>query len=378
MNRIGVGFVGAGWMGSVQLRRLSERPDVCIVGLFEPNVERGVGVLTELGLPAELLVRDYQQLVENPDVEAIWLVSPNSHHGPQAVAAMKAGKHVFCEKPPATTFTDFAREVELERANSHLITFVDYILYFDPMEQKLRRMAAEGEFGRLTQVQINYRHPINISGDKRWKLSRSIMGDAIGMGINHGVSVLVHLLAHQTAPVGVYATSLPAQVRSFEADPIWNIQIRFEDGACGLCLGNIDSGNGYDAYHNVRGTNGGFVFDSQTDQPRKVRYYSPATGDRWVYPLDAPRCRSEGFGQLTWPENITTPDSGNVVEHQTTQCVAHFLECVHAGRPSPLSFANSAIIGEIGWAAQMSAATRKEIPLPLDVDAAREFFTARG
>ena len=56
-----------------------------------------------------------------------------------------------------------------------------------------------------------------------------------------------------------------AQVRDFEPPPIWNILVRFDNGATGFCFGNIDSGNGYDAYHNLFGTKGAFIFDSQID-----------------------------------------------------------------------------------------------------------------
>jgi predicted dehydrogenase len=303
-------------------------------------------------------------------------VSPNSFHGPQAVAALEAGKNVFCEKPAATKFADYVRQIELEKRTG-LKTFVDYILNFDTMERDLRKMIADGAFGDITQVQVNYRHPVNIAGDKVWKLSKEIMGDAIGMGINHAISVMVLMMESQGKPCGVFATSQEARVRGFEADPIWNIMVKFTNGATGFCFGNIDSANGYDAYHNIFGTKGAFVFDSQLDRPQKIRLWSEKlTNGKWIYPLDAARCEREGAANLAWPENTTTPDSGNVVEHQTGECVGHFIECVKNNVASPLSFANSQIIAEIGWAAQMSAKLGKEIPLPLNIAEAKKFFEA--
>lgn len=375
MEKIKVGFVGAGWMGSCQMQRLSERDDTEIVALFEKNVERGQEVLTTLGLSPDILVDDYDKIVSNPDIDAVWIVSPNSFHGPQSIAAMKAGKHVFCEKPAATTFDAFCQQIELERANPELKTFVDYILNFDTMERQLKEMVAEGEFGQISQIQVNYRHPVNITGDKVWKLDKSIMGDAIGMGINHSVSVLVNLMSPQAKPAAVYATSMPAKVRGFEADPIWNILIKFDNGATGFCFGNIDNGNGYDAYHNLFGTEGGFIFESQIDRPHKVRYWSEKTTEgKWVWPLNPGKCKEEGFEKFVWPEETTTPDSGDVIEHQTGECVSHFIDCIKNNVKSPLSFVNSQTVSEIGWAAQMSAALNKEIKLPLDWDQAKSFF----
>lgn len=373
-----VGFVGAGWMGSVQMKRIVEHPDAEIVALFEKNAQRGQEVLESLGLSKDLLVDDFDKIINNPEVDAVWLVSPNSFHGPQSIAAMQAGKHVFCEKPCATKFDDFCKQIQLAQDKPELKTFVDYLINFDTMENKLRKMIADGDFGKITQIQINYRHPVNIVGDKVWKLSREIMGDAIGMGIIHSLSTMVTLMSSQAKPVGVYATNLEAQVRGFEAEPIYNILIKFDNGATGFCFGNIDSSNGYDAYHNISGTKGGFIFDSQTDRTHKVRYWSEKiSGGKWVWPLDSDKCKAEGFDSLCWPEDTTTPDSGDVVEHQTDRCVAHFIECINENKRSFLDFENSAIVAEIGWAAQISAATGKEVALPLNKTEAKKFFDAQ-
>ncbi|MDO8586060.1 MAG: Gfo/Idh/MocA family oxidoreductase [Armatimonadota bacterium] len=375
MQNLQAGLVGAGWMGGTLLKRLAERSDVDVLALCEPNGDRGGEALGCAGLPVSLLTGNYDDIISNPDIDAVWIASPNSAHAPQALQAMRAGKHVFCEKPCATKFSDFRALIEAERANPDLITYVDFILYFDSMESRLRQMVSDGVFGTVAQVQVNYRHPINIAGDKVWKLSKETMGDAIAMGINHALSVMIYLMRSQTGPVGVLATSRPAQIRQFEEDPIWNILVKFDNGGAGFCFGNIENSNGYDAYHNVLGSEGGFVFDSQLERTHKVRYWSAReTAGKWVYPLDPDRCAREGRRDFAWPPDTTTPDSGDVVNHQTSECVGHFIECVKSGTKSPLSFTNSAILSEIGWAARMSAATGKQIPLPLDYSAAAEFF----
>ena len=64
MAKIKVGFVGAGWMGSVQMQRITERDDAEIVALSEKNQERGKEILKGLGLSEDLLVDDYQQIVD--------------------------------------------------------------------------------------------------------------------------------------------------------------------------------------------------------------------------------------------------------------------------------------------------------------------------
>ncbi|MFT4640097.1 MAG: putative dehydrogenase [Verrucomicrobiales bacterium] len=367
-----IGFVGAGWMGATLMQRILEHPDATVVALHQRSRDKANAALQQAGLPDSFYCEDYAAMLANPEVDAVFLCSPNSSHGPQSIAALKAGKHVFCEKPCATTFADFEQQVELATAHPELITYVNYLMNFDSMEHRLLNMVKRGDFGTITQIQVNYRHPINIAEDKAWKLSQEIMGDAIGMGIIHALSVMLNIMAAQDAhPVRVYATSCDVKTRPFEPDAIYNIQIQFSNGATGFCFGNVDQANGYDAYHNLHGTEGGFIFDSYLERPSKVRMWSESqTNRQWVRPLDPDSCPPE----YLWPEETTTPDSGDVMQHQTGSCVNHFIDCVRDGKQSFLSFEASSPTAALGWAILLSVAKGSPIDLPLDHEQARQHF----
>lgn len=369
-----VGFVGAGWMGATLMQRVIEHPDAAVVALHQRSRDKALAALNQAHLPDSYYCPDYAQMLANPEVNTVFLCSPNSSHAPQSIAALEAGKHVFCEKPCATTFAGFERQLELASAHPELITYVNYLMNFDTMEQRLREMVRRGDFGTITQIQVNYRHPINIADDKAWKLSREIMGDAVGMGIIHALSVMLNIMAAQDAhPTRVYATSCPIKTRPFEADAIYNIQIQFSNGATGFCFGNVDQANGYDAYHHLHGTKGGFIFDSYLERSHKVRLWSESeTKRQWVRPLDPDTCPKD----LLWPEDTTTPDSGDVMQHQTGSCVSHFIDCVRQGQQSFLSFQSSVPTAELGWAVLLSAETGDPIDLPLDRERARRHFAS--
>ena len=376
-GEIKVGFAGVGWMGEQLLRRLCEHPAVEVRAVFDVNRQRTTDLLHQIGLRPDVLVDRFEAMVSNPDINAIFVVSPNTFHGAQSIAAMKAGKHVFCEKPAATAFADFVRQVELDESAPKLATMVDYILLFDPMENRLHEMIKGGAFGDITQIQINYRHPVNIAGDKTWKLRRAIVGDGIGMGPVHAIfAILWHL--EGTKIRSVYATCMDAKVRGFEVPPVWNILIEFENGATGVIQGNIDNGNRYDAYHNIYGTKGGFVFDSQTEQEVKVKFWSQArTEGKWVFPLSRAIAQRDGTEAHLWPADLRMPDSGDVIHHQTKECVAHFIDSALSGKKSPLSFSRSAAVAEVAFAAMMAAESKCAVPLPLDRKKAAKFFTGR-
>ncbi len=255
MSEIRIGFAGVGRMGEQLFDRIMHNPNAKIIALHEKNIERAKEILSRYSLSEKLLVKNYDDLLKNPEINAVVLATPNTFHGPQSIAALEAGRHIFCEKPAATRFEDFLRQVELDNANPGLTTFIDYILYFDEMKNLLHQMVKRGAFGEIVRIQVNYRHPVNIKGDKVWKLKKEIVGDGIGMGPIHAIFVtLWHM--EQDEPVAVHAAAMGAKVRPFEVAPIWNIMIEFKSGAVGFIQGNIDSGNRYDAYHNLWGNEG--------------------------------------------------------------------------------------------------------------------------
>ncbi len=369
-----VGVSGAGWMGAVLLRRFAERRDTRIAGVFAPDAARAREALAAAGAADAAIVSDYDALLRLPGLDAVCIASPNAHHGPQSLAALEAGLHVFCEKPCATRYDEYRRQIAWAAAHPRQVTLTDYIFYFDTFEDRLRRMIADGSFGEVSQIQVNYRHPVNIAGNKVWKLDPARMGDAVGMAIVHALSVMVFAMAPQGRPVSVFASNSARSTRGFGAPPVWSIHIGFSNGAAGFCFGNIDHGRGYDAYHHVHGTKGGLIFDSLADRPAKVKFSSEQTGGDWVYPLDPDRCAREGRAALAWPADMTTPDSGDVVNHQTAAVVDHFVSCIRDGRRSPLGFDQAEPIAELGWAAQISAAEGRAVPLPLDPAEAGAFF----
>jgi len=367
---LGIGLAGPGWIGSVQLRKLAARPDVHIAAVHSPHADRTMELLDELRIDRGRYQPDYAAMLAQDDVDAIWIASPNVHHGAQSIAALQAGKHVFCEKPATTTYAEHVKLQQLALACPQRRTFVDYVLYFNPLERRLREMISAGLLGTLSQVQVNYRHPINISDRKAWKLKKSVMGDAISMGINHALSVMYWIFqANGQYPTSVFATAEESLVRPFEPEPIWNIFVTFSGGGTGFCFGNIDFNNGYDAYHNVSGTEGAFVFDPVQAPPHKVRYWSKQrAGGQWLWPLDPVTCAQADLEEFAWKEGCTTPDSGDVLDHGLDDAIESFIESIHNDEESALSFIRTAAIADIGWAAQISALTGERVDLPLNAD----------
>jgi len=362
-KRIRVGVSGAGWMGEQFIRRLASHADAEIAAVYDPDREAASAVLQRAGISRDCLVADYRRIMSDKAVDAVMIVSPNTYHAEQSLQAMDAGKHVFCEKPNSTSWRDHLRMVQADRENPGLTTVTNYTLFFNPMEQRVKQMVEQGVFGRIIQAQVNYRHAVNIEGGKAWKLERRFVGDALGMGITHAVFLLCYFLMPDR-PVSVFAVSQPSTMKRFQVDPIWSLHICFESGATGTVLGDIENGNSYDVYQNLYGTRGGFVFDSQPNDRPAARYWCEQSGRKWVFPLEDPGPADSDSGARNWPQGLSLPTSGNVVDHCTAESLEYFLDHVKTGTKTRLGFEAMRIVQDINFAAQASARKRAPVSVP--------------
>jgi predicted dehydrogenase len=357
MRKVRIALSGPGWIGEQLLHAIHRHPGAEVAGVSGPDETSARAAMARVGLDPSLYHRDFTGILADPRVEAVVLSGPNSSHAPQAIAALAAGKHVLSEKPNAVSRAEHQALVAAAQAAPHLVTMTDYIFHFDGMMERLCLLAERGAFGRLLQVQCNYRSPVNVSGNRAWKLRKDQVGDAIGMAITHALFSLLRI-AGRARPVEVMGISHPGATGLWEVPPVWNMLVRFDDGCCGVVLGDIETQNGYDVGMQVHGSAGAFVFDSQAARERCVRYRCPDTGGSWVHPMD-PTCDPA----VRWPEGITTPISGNVIDRAVSACIDHFIGCLHSGRQSPLAFAAIRTVQDLSFAAQESAAIGRPVAL---------------
>src|SRR5262245_16729525 len=105
MSPLKVGLIGCGHIAqSTHLHVLTRLPDVDLVALAEVDATRRYEASRRA--PAAIAVADYQELLALPDVEAVVICLPNALHADAAIAALEARKHVYLEKPLATTLAE--------------------------------------------------------------------------------------------------------------------------------------------------------------------------------------------------------------------------------------------------------------------------------
>ncbi|MGB9618910.1 MAG: Gfo/Idh/MocA family oxidoreductase, partial [Armatimonadota bacterium] len=101
-DRINIGFVGVGGMGSGHVnmvKQLSQDQNVQIVAVCDVWEKRRQENKDRAGLSDSQVYSDYRKLLENKDIDLVVIATPDHWHAPIAIAAMEAGKHVYVEKP---------------------------------------------------------------------------------------------------------------------------------------------------------------------------------------------------------------------------------------------------------------------------------------
>jgi len=152
MNNIGVALTGTGFMGPAHteaLRRLGIR----VVGVLGSSLEKSHAFAERLGIPKAYV--NFDDILADPEVQAVHLTTPNRWHFETAKAALLAGKHVLCEKPLAMNSAESAELVAVAQS-AKLAAGVNYNYRFYPICLDARERVRRGDLGQVYAITGGY------------------------------------------------------------------------------------------------------------------------------------------------------------------------------------------------------------------------------
>lgn len=152
---IGVGLVGFGYWGPNLARNFSVQSGCRLVAICEQIPQRAESARRLY--PSALVTSDYDEMLRHPDIQAILIATPVSHHYPLAKSALLAGKDVLVEKPFTQTYEQAQELCELGEKLGRVIA-VDHTFLFTGAVQKVKELVDGGELGELVyfdSVRIN-------------------------------------------------------------------------------------------------------------------------------------------------------------------------------------------------------------------------------
>ncbi len=158
-----VGIVGLGRLGRRHAENLAFRvAGARLVAAASPiEAERAWAAAS---LNGATTYASLDELLAHPGLDAVWLVTPTSLHADHVIAAIAAGKHVFCEKPLALDLGDCDRAVAAAAAHPRQVVMVGFMRRFDPAYAEAKRRIDAGELGKVFAVRCVSEDPVDPDG----------------------------------------------------------------------------------------------------------------------------------------------------------------------------------------------------------------------
>ena len=191
------------------------------------NLDRAKKVGEEVG--AEIVTLNYRDLIDNPEIEAVSIVTPTYLHAKMTIEAAEAGKHILCEKPMAITVKDCEAMISAAKKAGVLLA-VGFNYRFRRVFQRMRNILESQEIGRIVQAFVLRLHPNPYPLHVPWRTKRSTMGGLVLSMDCHDIDMLRWLIGE--------VNSVKAEMKRLVYDAIdyedngWLI-LNFKNGAIG-------------------------------------------------------------------------------------------------------------------------------------------------
>jgi len=203
---VGFGIIGCGGIGLSHLKRLLQMDEAEVKAGCDVNLTSLATFGERTGLPKSSLYRDYRELLMRDDIEAVLVCLPNRLHSPVTVEAFEAGKHVYCEKPMATSLAEAQAMVDAaERSGGKLMVGVQSRFRGDA--QALKRRIDTGVLGEVYYAKCAWMRRSGLPGWGSWFTTKEDAGAGPIYDIGVHVLDLTLWLMGNFRPTSAYASS---------------------------------------------------------------------------------------------------------------------------------------------------------------------------
>ena len=239
-KKLGFALVGLGSLSEHQIAPALAKTKFCkLSGLVSGHPDKAKAWAQQYGVP-ESSIYDYQsfdRIKDNPDIDIVYVVLPNSMHAEFTIRALKAGKHVLCEKPMATSIADCeAMIAAAKKADRKLM--IAYRCHYEPKNLAAMRKVRSGALGKPKLFVTDMGRQANVADPSdAWRVDKKLAGSgALGdMGI-YGISAARYMLNEEPVEVRAWAHTDLSDPRFKTVDDMIAWQFRFPSGA--ICNGS--------------------------------------------------------------------------------------------------------------------------------------------
>lgn len=231
-----VAIMGLGGYGTRVAKAMESCKRAKLVGLISGTPSKVVDWRAKYDIPEKNCYNydNFDAIKDNPDIDAVYVITPNGLHKEQTIRVAKAGKHVICEKPMGINANEGQEMVDAcKLANVKLL--VGYRMHYEPKTLEVIKMRKAGEFGKLKFFQGL--SGFAIGDPTQWRLNKELAGGGAMMDIGiYAINGARYMLGEE--PIWVTAQETKTDFEKFKegVDETIQFQMGFPSGAVASCL----------------------------------------------------------------------------------------------------------------------------------------------
>ncbi len=204
-KHVGIAVIGTGARSGVAHGLIKNHERISLAAVYDPDKERAAQALEQWEMTDAVRCDSYQEAIRRDDVDWVMIFSPNAFHKEHILCAFDAGKHVFCEKPLATSIGDCQEIFEAHR-KSGLTFATGFVLRYAPLYRKVKELLDAGYIGKILSIDANENiaaaHGAYIM--RNWRRLKKFSGPHI-----------LEKCCHDLDLINWFCGSLPSRIASF-------------------------------------------------------------------------------------------------------------------------------------------------------------------
>jgi predicted dehydrogenase len=238
-----VAIMGLGGYGTRVAEAMQSCKKAKLVGVISGTPSKIKDWQEKYGIPEKNCYNyeNYHSIKDNPDIDVVYVITPNALHHDHVIGAAKAGKHVICEKPMALNAKEGQSMIDA-CAQAKVKLLVGYRMHFEPHTLEVIRMRNNGDFGKIRFFQglCGFK-----AGDpNQWRLNKELAGGGSLMDIGiYAINGARYMVGEE--PVWVSAQETKTDPVKFKpgVDETIQFQLGFPSGAVASCLSTYNMNN---------------------------------------------------------------------------------------------------------------------------------------
>lgn len=232
-KKLGIALVGLGNYSTTVLARALKETNLCYLSaIVTGTVSKAEEWSKQYNIPKKNIYNyiNYDDIANNKDIDIVYVVLPNSMHAEYSIRALKAGKHVICEKPMAMNAAEAMQMIETAKKVNRKLA-IGYRMHYDPYFIEVKKLGQSEAFGPINYMECALGYSFAPEIDS-WKVKKNMGGGSLyNLGV-YPIQSARHTKGKEPAYVTAQATTKRKDIFK-EVDEIFTWQLEWEDGT--LC-----------------------------------------------------------------------------------------------------------------------------------------------